>query len=33
MVKEAVEQMGGKNELDSVLTEGTTIKIELPSME
>jgi signal transduction histidine kinase len=33
MVKEAVEQMGGKIELDSVLTEGTTIKIELPSME
>ena len=33
MVKEAVEQMGGKIELDSVLSEGTTIKIELPSME
>jgi len=32
MVKEAVEQMGGKIELDSVLNEGTTIKIELPSM-
>ena len=33
MVKEAVEQMGGKIELDSVFSEGTTIKIELPSME
>jgi signal transduction histidine kinase len=33
MVKEAVEQMGGKIELNSVLTEGTTIKIVLPSME
>jgi signal transduction histidine kinase len=33
MVKEAVEQMGGKIELESVLTEGTSIKIELPSME
>jgi two-component system sensor histidine kinase/response regulator len=33
MVKEAVEQMGGKIELDSIFSEGTTIKIELPSME
>lgn len=33
MVKEAVEQMGGKIELDSVLSVGTTIKITLPSME
>jgi len=32
MVKEAVEQMGGKIELDSTLTEGTSFNIELPSM-
>ncbi len=33
MVKEAVEQMGGKIELESVINEGTTIKVRLPSMK
>ncbi|WP_075352239.1 hybrid sensor histidine kinase/response regulator [Algoriphagus marinus] len=32
MVKEAVEQMGGRIELGSVLAEGTTIKVVLPSI-
>ncbi len=32
MVKEAVEQMGGRIELGSVLTQGTTIKVFLPSI-
>jgi len=32
MVKEAVEQMGGTIELESVFNEGTTMKVILPSM-
>lgn len=33
MVKEAVEQMGGKIDLESVFGEGTTFKVTLPSMK
>ena len=33
MVKEAVEQMGGKIDLKSELNEGTTIRVTLPSMK
>ncbi|MBN3583333.1 hybrid sensor histidine kinase/response regulator [Algoriphagus aestuarii] len=33
MVKEAVEQMGGKIKLDSALDEGTSILITLPNMK
>jgi signal transduction histidine kinase len=32
MVKEAVEQMDGTIELESVFNEGTTMKVILPSM-
>ncbi|MEB2781954.1 hybrid sensor histidine kinase/response regulator [Algoriphagus sp. C2-6-M1] len=33
MVKEAVEQMGGKVDLESIFGEGTTFKVTLPSMK
>lgn len=33
MVKEAVEQMGGRIDLESELNEGTTIRVTLPSMK
>lgn len=33
MVKEAVEQMGGKVDLESVFGEGTTFKVTLPNMK
>jgi two-component system sensor histidine kinase/response regulator len=33
MVKEAVEQMGGRVDLESVFGEGTTFKVTLPSMK
>ncbi|MBY5951003.1 hybrid sensor histidine kinase/response regulator [Algoriphagus sp. NF] len=32
MVKEAVEQLGGKVELESILNEGTTVRVVLPSL-
>ncbi|MCZ8133914.1 MAG: HAMP domain-containing sensor histidine kinase, partial [Algoriphagus sp.] len=32
MVKEAVEQMGGKIHLESQIHEGTTVTVTLPSM-
>ncbi len=32
MVKEAVEQMGGKIDLESEVNEGTTITVTLPSL-
>ena len=32
MVKEAVEQLGGKIELRSILNEGTTVRVVLPSL-
>ncbi|WP_268036651.1 hybrid sensor histidine kinase/response regulator [Algoriphagus sp. PAP.12] len=33
MVKEAVEQLGGNIELESVLDEGTTFRVSLPSLK
>jgi signal transduction histidine kinase len=33
MVKEAVEQMGGRIDLESELNEGTTVRVTLPSMK
>ena len=33
MVKEAVEQMGGRIDLESELNQGTTIRVTLPSMK